>query len=182
MTLRHAAFGDDWWQRGAVYQVYPRSFQDTDGDGVGDLTGIIERLDHIRDLGVDALWLSPIYPSPGLDVGYDVIDHSAIDPAYGTMADFDRLVSEAHARGLRVILDLVMNHTSDQSPWFGSSRTARTGEFADCTCGAIHPVSIGVAGRSHPTTGSRSSAGRLGPGNLPASSSTCTPSWSSNRT
>ena len=126
-----AAFGDDWWQRGVVYQVYPRSLQDTNGDGIGDLPGITERLDHLQRLGVDAVWLSPIYPSPGLDVGYDVSDHSAVDPLYGTMADFDRLVAEAHRLGLRVILDLVMNHTSDQHRWFQASRSGRSGEYAD---------------------------------------------------
>jgi alpha-glucosidase len=126
-----AHFGDDWWQRGVVYQVYPRSLQDTDGDGLGDLRGIIDRLGHVRDLGVDAVWLSPIYPSPGHDIGYDVADHSAIDPLYGTMADFDELVATAHRSGLRVILDLVMNHTSDEHRWFAESRRSRTGPYAD---------------------------------------------------
>jgi alpha-glucosidase len=126
-----AIFGDDWWQRGVVYQVYPRSLQDTDGNGIGDLRGIIERLDHLRELGVDAVWLSPIYPSPGLDIGYDVADHGAVDPLYGTMADFDELVATAHGMGLRVVLDLVMNHTSDQHRWFAESRRSRTGEYAD---------------------------------------------------
>lgn len=131
LTVADPTFGDDWWQRGVVYQVYPRSLQDTDGDGVGDLPGITRRLEHLRDLGVDAVWLSPIYPSPGLDVGYDVADHSAVDPTYGTMADFDALVAAAHGMGLRVILDLVMNHTSDQHRWFTESRRSRTGEYAD---------------------------------------------------
>ncbi len=126
-----AVFGDDWWQRGVTYQVYPRSLTDTDGDGIGDLRGIIERLGHLQRLGVDAVWLSPIYPSPGLDIGYDVADHSAIDPLYGTMADFDELVATAHGLGLRVVLDLVMNHTSDQHRWFADSRRSRTGEHAD---------------------------------------------------
>ena len=131
-----AAFGDDWWQRGVVYQVYPRSFADSTGDGVGDLPGLIERLDHLNDgteqsLGVDAIWLSPIYPSPGLDVGYDVSDHAAIDPVFGTLEDFDRLIEEAHRRGIRVILDLVMNHTSSVHPWFVESRASRTGPRAD---------------------------------------------------
>jgi alpha-glucosidase len=126
---------DDWWRQGVVYQIYPRSFADADGDGVGDLAGITARLDHLNDgtpgsLGVDAVWLSPIYPSPGHDLGYDVADHTAIDPRFGSMADFDRLVAEAHARGIGVILDLVMNHTSHECPWFRSSRTARTGPHA----------------------------------------------------
>ena len=121
---RAPRLGDDWWQRGVVYQIYPRSFQDSDGDGTGDLPGIIARLPHLGPdgLDVDALWLSPIYPSPGHDVGYDVSDHTAIDPRFGTEADFDRLVAEAHRLGLRVILDLVMNHTSDEHPWFQASR------------------------------------------------------------
>ena len=103
-SLLEPAFGDDWWQQGVIYQIYPRSFSDTIGDGVGDLPGVIKHLDHLVELGVDALWLSPIYPSPGRDVGYDVSDHETIDPAYGREADFDRLVNEAHRRGLRVIL------------------------------------------------------------------------------
>ena len=131
MTVEGAAFGDDWWRQGVVYQIYPRSFADTDGDGVGDLPGIIDRLDHLVDLGVDALWLSPIYPSPGRDVGYDVSDHTTVDSLFGTDADFDRLVREAHRRGLRIVLDLVMNHTSDQHPWFRASRASRDGPYAD---------------------------------------------------
>jgi alpha-glucosidase len=126
-------FGDDWWRRGVIYQIYPRSFADTDGDGVGDLPGIIDHLDYLGPdgLGVDAIWLSPIYPSPGLDLGYDVADHEHVDPLLGTEDDFDRLVAEAHRRGIRVILDLVMNHTSDIHPWFVSARASRTGPHAD---------------------------------------------------
>jgi alpha-glucosidase len=126
----------DWWRTGVVYQIYPRSFADTNGDGVGDLAGIVEHLDHLGGgatgdgLGVDALWLSPIYPSPGLDGGYDVSDHAAVDPRLGTMADFERLVAGAHARGIRVVLDLVLNHTSDQHPWFVASRASREGDRA----------------------------------------------------
>ena len=131
--VRSPRYGDDWWQRGVIYQIYPRSFADTDGDGVGDFQGIIDHLDHLGPdvLDIDAIWLSPIYPSPGLDVGYDVSDHRRVDPLFGSEDDFDRLVVEAHRRGIRVILDLVMNHTSDQHPWFDASRVSSAGPFAD---------------------------------------------------
>ena len=114
-----------WWQRGVVYQIYPRSFQDASGDGVGDLAGIIDRLDHLVWLGVDAVWLSPIFLSPWEDGGYDISDYTAVDPLFGTLADADALISAAHERGLRVILDLVPNHTSHLHPWFVASRSDR---------------------------------------------------------
>jgi alpha-glucosidase len=116
----------DWWQRAVLYQIYPRSFQDADGDGVGDIEGIGQRLDHLVELGVDALWLSPVFPSPMADFGYDVADYCDIDPLFGSLADFDAVLADAHARGLKVILDLVANHTSDQHPWFQESRASRT--------------------------------------------------------
>jgi len=107
-----------WWQEGVIYQIYPRSFFDSTGNGIGDLPGIIEKLDYLQDLGVDALWLSPFHPSPDKDFGYDVSDHKEVDRKHGTLADFDRLLEECHKRGMRIILDLVLNHTSDQHPWF----------------------------------------------------------------
>ena len=114
-----------WWRNGIFYQIYPRSFQDTNADGVGDIAGIIERLPYLEALGVDAVWLSPIFPSPMADFGYDISDYTGIDPLFGTMEDFDALVSAAHDRGLKLILDLVPNHTSDQHPWFIESRASR---------------------------------------------------------
>ncbi|MDX2225144.1 MAG: alpha-amylase family glycosyl hydrolase [Rhodospirillaceae bacterium] len=114
-----------WWHGAVVYQVYPRSFQDSNGDGVGDLNGIAARLDHLVDLGVDAVWLSPVYPSPMADFGYDVSDYTGIDPLFGTMADFDRLLAAVHTRGLKLIMDLVPNHTSTAHPWFLQARAAR---------------------------------------------------------
>jgi alpha-glucosidase len=134
--IENAAFGDDWWRRAVVYQVYPRSFADSNGDGVGDLPGLIDKLDYLNDgtersLGIDAIWLSPIHPSPGFDVGYDVADYDAIDPIFGTLEDFGRLVAESHRRGIRVMLDLVMNHTSSAHRWFEESRRDPTGPYGD---------------------------------------------------
>lgn len=114
-----------WWRDGVIYQIYPRSFQDSNGDGIGDLPGITRRLDHLEKLGVSALWLSPFYPSPMADFGYDVADYTDVDPIFGTLADFDALVEAAHGRGLKVIIDLVPNHTSDEHPWFREARASR---------------------------------------------------------
>ena len=117
---------DPWWKHAVIYEIYPRSFQDSNGDGVGDINGITSRLDYLRELGIDAIWISPMYPSPLVDFGYDVSDYTAIDPLYGTLADFDRLVSEGKKRNIRVIMDFVPNHTSDQHAWFAESRSSRT--------------------------------------------------------
>jgi alpha-glucosidase len=120
-----------WWREAVIYQIYPRSFADANGDGVGDLRGIVERLDYLADLGVDALWLSPIYVSPMADFGYDVADHTAVDPVFGTEADLDDLVTGLHDRGMRLLLDWVPNHTSDQHPWFVESRSSRDSATRD---------------------------------------------------
>jgi alpha-glucosidase len=117
--------GTPWWQHGIVYQIYPRSFQDTNGDGIRDLDGITRRLDYLAWLGVDAVWVCPIYTSPMADFGYDVSDYRDVDPIFGTLANFDKLIQEAHSRGLKLILDFVPNHTSDQHPWFLESRSSR---------------------------------------------------------
>jgi alpha-glucosidase len=120
-----------WWQRGVVYQIYPRSFSDSDGDGTGDLRGILQRLDYCASLGVDALWLSPIFPSPMADFGYDISDYTNIAPVFGTLALFDELVAEVKKRSLKLILDFVPNHTSDQHPWFQQARRSRTAATRD---------------------------------------------------
>ncbi len=123
--------GQDWWKNAVIYEIYPRSFQDSNGDGIGDLNGITERLDYLQKLGVDAIWLSPIYPSPQVDFGYDISDYENIDPQYGTLADFDHLVAEANNRHIRVLMDMVMNHTSDKHKWFLESRSSRTNPYRD---------------------------------------------------
>jgi len=121
----------DWWRGAVIYQVYPRSFQDTNDDGVGDIPGVTDRLDYLARLGVDAIWLSPVFPSPMADMGYDVSDHIGIDPLFGTLADFDKLVARSHALGLKVMIDQVVSHTSDQHPWFAESRARRDNPKAD---------------------------------------------------
>ena len=120
-----------WWQSAVIYEIYPRSFQDRNGDGIGDLDGIIQRLDYLVKLGVDAIWVAPIYRSPMADFGYDVADYCSIDPIFGTMPDFDRLLEEAHRRDLKLILDFVPNHSSDQHPWFIESRSSRESSKRD---------------------------------------------------
>jgi len=131
-TLNDAAqVSPDWWRGGVIYQNYPRSFQDSTGDGIGDLKGITQRLPYIASLGVDAIWISPFFKSPMKDFGYDVSDYRAIDPMFGTMEDFRTLLDQAHAQGLKVMIDLVLSHTSDQHPWFGESRASRDNSRSD---------------------------------------------------
>ena len=117
---------EEWWKSAVIYHIYPRSFQDSNGDGIGDLNGIRSRLDYLKWLGVDAFWLSPVYPSPMADFGYDVSDHCDIDPMFGTLNDMDRLIEEAHQKDLKIILDFVPNHTSDQHSWFLESKSSRS--------------------------------------------------------
>lgn len=118
-----------WWKEAVVYQIYPRSFKDSNGDGIGDLCGIISCLDYIKSLGVDVIWLNPIYASPNDDNGYDISDYRAIMKEFGTMEDFDLLLREVHARNLKLILDLVVNHTSDEHPWFQEARKSRKNPY-----------------------------------------------------
>ncbi|HMO54500.1 MAG TPA: alpha-amylase family glycosyl hydrolase, partial [Tepidiformaceae bacterium] len=126
----------EWWRHAVVYQIYPRSFQDSNGDGIGDLEGIIQRLDYLNDgtpdsLGVDAIWLSPTFPSPMADFGYDVSDYCDVHPDFGTLETMDRLIAECHRRGMKLLLDWVPNHTSDQHPWFLESRASRNNPKRD---------------------------------------------------
>ena len=121
----------DWWKHAVFYEIYPRSFADSNGDGIGDLNGITSKLDYLKDLGVDAIWITPCFPSPQVDFGYDVSDYLNIDPMYGTLADFDKLAREANKRNIRIILDFVVNHTSDQHPWFLDSKSSRTSVHRD---------------------------------------------------
>jgi alpha-glucosidase len=121
----------DWWKNSVIYEIYPRSFQDSNGDGIGDLNGITAKLDYLKELGVDAIWLTPVYPSPQVDFGYDISDYRNIDPQYGTLADFDRLIAEANKRHIRVLMDMVMNHTSDKQAWFLQSRSSRNNPYRD---------------------------------------------------
>ena len=122
---------ENWWDNAVIYQIYPRSFCDGNGDGIGDLNGITSKLDYIADLGVDAVWISPFFVSPMRDFGYDVADYRAVDPIFGTNADFENLLSEAHKRGLKIMIDMVLAHCSDQHPWFIESRKNRTNPKAD---------------------------------------------------
>ena len=117
---------EKWWHKAVIYQIYPRSFQDSNGDGIGDLQGIISRLDYLERLGIDAIWLSPVYKSPQDDNGYDISDYKDIDPMFGTLKDMDQLIDEAKKHGIRIIMDLVLNHTSDEHWWFGKRKREGT--------------------------------------------------------
>src|SRR5690606_1586943 len=121
----------EWWRGAVLYQIYPRSFADSNDDGVGDLQGIADRLDHVASLGVDGVWLSPFFKSPMKDFGYDISDYCDVDPIFGTLADFDALVARARILGLKVVIDQVFSHTSDAHPWFIDSRASKTGKHAD---------------------------------------------------
>ena len=173
-----AESGDVWWKHAVIYEIYPRSFQDSNGDGIGDLNGITWRLDYLKVLGVDAIWLSPIYPSPQVDFGYDISDYENIDPAYGTLADFDRLVAEAKKRDIRIIMDMVMNHTSDKHQWFIESESSKTNPKARLVCVGERQR----AGRSRRTTGTRPSATPPGSTRRRRTSTTTTSSTSSSPT
>src|SRR6185503_14089127 len=135
MAANRVKRGRKWWHGASVYHIYPRSFADANGDGVGDLKGIIKHLDYLNgandSLGVNAIWISPFYPSPMADFGYDVSDYTDVDPLFGTLRDFERLVEEAHRRNIRVIIDFVPNHTSDQHVWFKNSASSRDAEHRD---------------------------------------------------
>ena len=168
---------DLWWREAVIYQVYPRSFMDASGDGVGDLVGITEKLDYLSWLGVDAIWLSPIYPSPMADFGYDVSDYTDIHPLFGTLLDFDRLLSEAHRLGLKVILDFVPNHTSDEHPWFVGRALHARAPNATGTSGATPPPAA-----RRPTIGRATSAVRPGSGTNSRGNTICVCSPKSNRT
>ena len=130
-TPPSGAGSQPWWKQAVVYQIYPRSFSDHDGDGIGDLQGILGRLDYLSELGVDVLWLSPIYPSPQDDNGYDISDYTDIEPTFGTLDDFDELLEAVHRRGMKLVMDLVVNHTSDEHSWFVESRSDRSNPKRD---------------------------------------------------
>jgi hypothetical protein len=177
--LRHVAVMDDaWWKLAVVYQVHPRSFADGNGDGVGDLPGLLAHLDHIAWLGADAIWLSPVNRPPMANMGDDVQDYCDIDPLFGSRDDLDGVVAACHESGLRLLFDLVPNHTSDQHPWFVASRSSRNDPSGTGTRGGTRDRTA-----RHPTTGCRPSRrGRPpGPSTRPPASTTCTSSSPSNR-
>lgn len=150
-TTVEIATAAEWWRNAVVYQIYPRSFADGNGDGIGDINGIRSHIDHLRSLGVDAIWINPWYPSPMKDAGYDVSDYRGIEPVFGTMADAEALIAEAHAAGIRVILDIVPNHTSDQHRWFRAALAAGPGSRSGSGSSSARAAAPTVTSR--PTTG-----------------------------
>jgi len=157
-----------WWQSAVIYQIYPKSFQDSGARGTGDLKGIMARLDYLKTLGVDALWLTPVYVSPQVDNGYDIADYLNIDPAYGTMTDFEALLGAAHARGIRIVMDIVVNHTSTEHAWFKSALGDKHSPYRDYYTGKIRWTA------ACPTTGNPSLAAAPGSWIRPPASTTCT--------
>ena len=166
-----------WWKEAVVYQIYPRSFMDSNGDGIGDIRGITSRLDYLRELGIDVIWLSPVYKSPNYDNGYDISDYQDIMDEFGTMEDFDEMLAQAHARGIRVVMDLVVNHTSFEQSGSSRAERARTIPTAISTSGAMRRRT--AAG---PTTGAHGSAARRGRWMRRPASTTCICSPRSSRT
>ena len=172
----------NWWKNGVFYEIYPRSFQDSNGDGIGDLNGITEHLDYLKSLGVEAIWLTPIYPSPQVDFGYDISDYEAIDPQYGTMADFDRLIAEAKKHDIRVLMDMVMNHTSDKHKWFLESRSSKNNPYRDWYVWKDGKGETATSPGEPPNNWRRISEARHGLGTRRRGSTTTTSSMRSSRT
>jgi len=163
---------EDWYRDAIIYELHIRAFNDSDGDGVGDLRGLIDKLDYLQELGVTTLWLLPFYPSPLRDDGYDISDYRSVHPAYGTLRDFRALLREAHRRDLRVITELVLAHTSDEHPWFRRAQRAKPGRrTGTSTCGATPPT-----GSVRPGSSSRTSRRRTGAGTTPSGRTTGTAS------
>lgn len=158
----------DWWKKSVVYQIYPQSFNDSNNDGIGDIQGIIEKLPYLEELGVDVLWLNPIYVSPLVDNGYDIADYYKINPDYGTLDDFKELLEKAHEKKIRIIMDLVVNHTSDQNQWFLESKKAKTTNIQTFISGATLKQTV-----RNQTTGVQLSAVLLGPMSRKESNTIC---------
>ena len=169
--------GRQWWKEAVVYQVYPRSFNDANGDGIGDLKGITEKLPYLAKLGINVIWLSPVFDSPNVDNGYDISDYFAIMSDFGTMEDFDEMLETAHKHGIKILMDLVANHTSDEHPWFKESRSSKDNPYR-----ATPRASTRTATRFLRTTGRPSSVARRGSGMRRPASSTCTSSSRSSPT
>ncbi len=178
----NGATPNPWWSNAVVYQIYPRSFQDTNGDGFGDLKGITSRLDYLADLGVDVLWLSPVYKSPQDDNGYDISDYQDIDPLFGTLDDMDELLAEAHKRGLKIVMDLVVNHTSDEHAWFEASKN-KDDEHADWYWWRpARPGTTPASPAPSPTSGAPTLAAPHGNTALSVANTSCISSRRSSRT